>query len=392
MLTNLTSKSLSELGTIVPGGIQNAARQLGVSLIKNRTTEQTSFRHLYIHDTEKTALDKINGTAILFCGKNPNQLQTFLLDKTIILNPGVYYYVLPLIGTAQIAVCAKAGTRTESISLTKRPGSIMPLIEPSEILTLLYHEKERGFSFRGEQHDFWELTYVERGQLHNVVDGKDFVLEQGEIMFFLPGQFHSQHADRDQRVFYSTICFGMQFQKPELFNGHIFKADAETKTLFRQILEERNFGKIYSDDLILCYLKELIIRLLRTRQVEAVIKNIPTESRPALENTIVSSAEEYVRKHLHKRLTVSEIAESIPVSETYLSTLFKKNTGESLNHYINSRKMQLARDYILSGRYTFTQIAQLLGYNTVHYFSQSFKRYVGMTPSEYANSRKRESQ
>ncbi len=388
MLINLTPKSIAEFGTIEPKGMSAATGSLGVSLIKNRLTDKTSFRSLYIHDTKRTALDKIDGTAILFCGKSPNALHTFLLDKTVLLNPGVYYYVLPLIGTAQIAVCAPEGTRVQTIDKQDRPLSIMPVIEPSEVLTLLYHEKERGFSFKGEKHDFWELTYVERGTLHNVVDGKDYEQSQGEIMLFLPNQFHSQYADRDQRVFYSTIGFSMNFNEPDTLNGHIFKADFDTRALFRQIFEERDFGRIYSDDLILCYLKQLIIRLLRSRQVESVLRSAASETRPLLENTIVTAAEEYVRHHLHERLTVSEIAESIPVSETYLSALFKRNTGDSLNHYINTQKMQLARDYILSGQYSITQIAQMLGFSTIHYFSQSFKRHVGMTPTEYANSYK----
>ncbi len=385
MLINLTNKNLSGLGTVIPGGMTEAATRLGMSLIKNRLTDKTSFRTLYIHDSRKTALDKIDGTAVLFCGKSPDHLQTFLLDKTVLLEPGIFYYVLPLIGQAQIAVCAPPGTRTESIGIHKRAVSMLPIIEPTEIFTLFHHEKERGFCFPGERHHFWELTYVERGKLHNVVDGKDSVQEQGEISLFLPDQFHSQYAEPDQRVFYVTIGFDMQLKEPEAFKNMIFRADHHCRTLFRKMFDERDFGTAYRDDLILCYLKELLIRLLRGEQVENVVKHVPLESRPSLENSIVLAAEDYVRRNLTKRLTVSEIAGSIPVSETYLSSLFKKTTGESLNFYINSQKMQLACDYIRSGKFTFTQISDLLGYNTVHYFSQSFKRYVGMSPTEYEN-------
>ncbi len=386
MLINLTTKNLSGLGKVISGGMNDATSRLGISLVKNRITDRTSFRTLYIHDTKGTALDKISGTAVLFCGKSPNRLQAFLLDKTVLLEPGVYYYVLPLIGQAQISVCAPPGTRTESIGVHTRAVSMLPLIEPTEIFTLFHHEKERGFHFPGEKHNFWELTYVERGILHNVIDGKDTVQNEGEITLFLPNQFHSQYAEPNQRVFYVTIGFDMQIKEAEVFKNSVFKADHESCVLFRKMFEERDFGTAYRDDLILCYLKELLIRLLRSRQVEQVVKHIPIESRPTLENTIVLAAEDYVHRNLNRRLTVSEIADSIPVSETYLSSLFKKSTGESLNRYINTQKIQLACDYIRSGLYTFTEIAEILGYSTVHYFSQSFKRYVGMSPTEYANS------
>ncbi|MBR5235856.1 MAG: AraC family transcriptional regulator [Clostridia bacterium] len=391
MLTNLTSKSLAGLGAVVTGGMKEATVQLSNASTKNKTITQTSFRSLYVHDSQKTAIDKNSGTAILFCGHEPDNLRTFLLDKTVLLNPGVFYRVLPLIGSAEIAVCAPLGTRLVPIGLHERSCSILPLIEPTEIHTLLYHEKERGFSFKGECHDFWELTYVERGTLHNVVDGIDYTQSQGEIMLFLPNQFHSQYAEPNERVFYTTISFSMQFRNPDFFNGHIFTADHEIKTLFRRIFEEKDFGILYGNDLILCYLKELIIRLLRTDQVEAVVRKISPESRPAIENTIIAATESYVRKNLNRPLSVAEIAESIPISRTYLSALYKKVTGESLIHFINTEKMNAAKDYIAASGHNFTQIAQLLGYNNVHYFSQTFKRYTGMTPSTYAKLYKGES-
>jgi len=391
MLINLTDKTLGQLGSVYRGSIAEASAFLGMPLIKTRRIVQSSFRMLYVHHTQKTVLERTEGTAVLFCGKKPESLQTFLLDKTVILNPGVYYYVLPLLGETELSVCVPAGTQILQIAPTERLVSILPSIEPTEIFTLLHHEKERGFTMRGEEHDFWELTFVERGELHNLVDGVDYRQKQGEIMLFLPNQHHRQYAEQHERVFYMTVSFSMAFADPDFFRGKLFKADHETRTLFRRMLEERDSGRIYANDLILCHLKEVIIRLLRTGQVESIVKHAHAESRPLLENSIVLQAEEYVEKHLHRKLTVSEIASAIPVSESYLSALFKKNTGESLNYYINTKKLNLSKEYMRTGRYTFTEIAQMLGYSNVHYFSQSFKRHFGMTPSEYANLSKGES-
>ena len=180
MLINLTDKTLGDLGCLCRGSITDASALLSIPLIKSRRLSQTSFRILYKHDSQKTALERTDGTAILFCGKSPEQLQTFLLDKTVILNPGIYYYVLPLLGETELSVCAPSGTQTYPVTQKERLVSILPLIEPTEIFTLLHHEKERGFSMRGETHDFWELTFVERGELHNLVDGEDFTQRQGD--------------------------------------------------------------------------------------------------------------------------------------------------------------------------------------------------------------------
>ncbi len=390
MLKNLTTKSFSPYGTVFSGDIHAAAGALSVSLIKRRITEVSTFCTAYVNFEAKTAIEKAEGTAILFCGKTPTHFESFLLDKTVILAPGVYYHVLPLEHAAEIAVCAKGVTKTVKTKKTERPGGMLPAIEPTEIFTLFHHKKERGFSFRGEAHNFWELAYAERGTLYNVVDGDTYALSEGEMMLFLPNQFHRQYAEPDARVFYITIGFSMHFPEPDLFYGKIFTITPEMRTLFRQIFEEEKSGNIYTSDMILSYLKQLLISLLRTQAPKKARASAWDDSRPALENEIVSKTEHYVIANLYKKLTVAEIAETIPVSESYLSSLFKRHTGESLNHYINRQKLSLAKDYIRSGAYTFTQIAQILGYNNVHYFSRCFKNYTGLTPSEYANASKGE--
>ena len=91
-------------------------------------------------------------------------------------------------------------------------------------------------------------------------------------------------------------------------------------------------------------------------------------------------------QNISRRFGVSDVAASIPISEGYLSALFKKNEGITLNNYITDIKMEVAKAYIREGRFTFTQIANMIGYNNVHYFSTSFKKHFGVTPTEYANS------
>jgi len=98
---------------------------------------------------------------------------------------------------------------------------------------------------------------------------------------------------------------------------------------------------------------------------------------------------QYVKSNLEKKLTVSQIAKTIPISSNYLSTLFRKNTGKHLVEYIATEKMKKAKEYMREGKYTFTQISDMLGFNSIHYFSKLFKKQFGITPSEYSNAIKK---
>ena len=74
MLKNLTTKSFSPYGTILNGDIQAAGSVLSVSLIKRRVLSASSFVKAYVNFEAKTAIEKAEGTAILFCGKTPTCL------------------------------------------------------------------------------------------------------------------------------------------------------------------------------------------------------------------------------------------------------------------------------------------------------------------------------
>ena len=136
-------------------------------------------------------------------------------------------------------------------------------------------------------------------------------------------------------------------------------------------------------------MKEILIRLLRAQRLEHIIHKTDTEIKHTIESDIIVDVMQYVRNHLDKKLTVSEIAKMIPVSSSYLSTLFRKNTGKHLVEYISAEKMKRAKEYIREGKYTFTQISEMLGFNSIHYFSKLFKKQFGITPSEYSNAIKK---
>ena len=99
-------------------------------------------------------------------------------------------------------------------------------------------------------------------------------------------------------------------------------------------------------------------------------------------NTIV----EYLRANLQNPLTLEEIAASSHISVSKLSAIFRQQSGRGTIAYFNDMKIAEAKRLIRETSMNFTQIAESLGFCTVHYFSKLFKRITGITPSEYARS------
>ena len=90
--------------------------------------------------------------------------------------------------------------------------------------------------------------------------------------------------------------------------------------------------------------------------------------------------------NIAKRLTLSDICRDNLVGRSYLQKIFREKTGGGAMEYFGTLKIGAAKRMIREGTHNFTEIAALLGYNSIHYFSRHFKKVTGMTPSEYASS------
>ena len=85
-------------------------------------------------------------------------------------------------------------------------------------------------------------------------------------------------------------------------------------------------------------------------------------------------------------LNLRSLAQNLNISSSYLSSLFKKETGQTLTDYIVSRRMELARNLLSKTKLQVQTVAQHCGIMDVHYFSKLFKKATGMTPKEFRQS------
>lgn len=90
-----------------------------------------------------------------------------------------------------------------------------------------------------------------------------------------------------------------------------------------------------------------------------------------------------MQENLENRITREQIAEKVHFSEDYLSKIFKKETGISLNEYITQEKIAYAKKLIEEDKDSIGNIAVRLGYSSFSYFSDIFKRNTGCLPREY---------
>lgn len=98
---------------------------------------------------------------------------------------------------------------------------------------------------------------------------------------------------------------------------------------------------------------------------------------------ILRKAIDYIQEHYSEQVTLNEVAENIYVSTFYISRMFKRELGISFVDYLNDVRIEKAKELLKDVKYKTYEVAEMVGIPDPHYFSKIFKKYSGMTPSEY---------
>lgn len=94
---------------------------------------------------------------------------------------------------------------------------------------------------------------------------------------------------------------------------------------------------------------------------------------------------DYIYNHLHEKITTETLAKHVELNRSYLSTLFKKETKQSISTYILSKRMEAAQNMLRFSDYTYAEIASILAFSSQSHFIRVFHAQTGCTPKEYRN-------
>ena len=106
-----------------------------------------------------------------------------------------------------------------------------------KIITIFYMELSKSFCHDGEQHDFWEMVYIDKGEMICTADEKRYVLKSGEMTFHKPNEFHNLTGNDNVASNVSIVTFECKSRAMKYFEGKIFRLTSEEKALLSTIFE-----------------------------------------------------------------------------------------------------------------------------------------------------------
>lgn len=280
------------------------------------------------------------------------------------------------------------------------------IINIEKIITVFYMELSKNFCYDGEKHDFWEMVYIDKGEMICTADKNRFILKSGEMTFHKPNEFHNLSGNNNVNPNVSILTFECKSRIMKQFEGRIFKLDSEEKSLLSTLFEEAlscyklvdetnpllqtlkkiDNAPLGSSQMTKNLLEIFLIRL--SRRTDVITKKM---RRSYMIDGVdvpynIKEILDFLKANIYGRITISDVAKTLQKSESTIKQLFYSYRKEGIIHYYNSLKIAEAKKLIKSGQYNLTQIADMLSFDNPQYFTKCFKVHTKMTPSEYKNS------
>ncbi|WP_165822661.1 AraC family transcriptional regulator [Paenibacillus montanisoli] len=260
---------------------------------------------------------------------------------------------------------------------------------------------DRPFDGYYHSHLAAELLYVHRGRGKVVVRERTYELKAGTLFFFQPDQLHRVHAEIDAEAPYErTILHFM----PPVLEEHL-RAFPELHRFFMQLWQ----GRLVRQAFELGERGELLEQLLRYfadriggtagwqseegtlffAQLVQLIRTMAEQSAPeggAVPGGSARHSEQimkWINARYQEKFDLEEMAGALHLSKFHLSRVFRSETGSSITEYLIARRLKEACRLLRATALPIEMIGMEVGIGNASYFSQLFRKQIGVTPHEY---------
>lgn len=246
-----------------------------------------------------------------------------------------------------------------------------------------------GFQHINRKLDYYVLLLGREGTLYLTSENIQYEIKPHTYLLLQPGQEHFGYQVSQGPLSYYWIHFNTSRNQVKITNDYypgksgycfpkwgIFPSSPRLDLLLHQLLDISSQKRSPNGD----YAVSLLQLELSWAYQNASNFHCGSPQRQVFEIS------EWIRLHIHEPQTVSRIAMEFNYHPNYLSTLFKRVTGDTLLHYINRQKVSYSEELLLNTVLPIKQIALSSGFEDEKHFMKLFKQYKGVTPSQYRNS------
>jgi len=235
-------------------------------------------------------------------------------------------------------------------------------VNESAIKYLEFVNRENDDRHHTNEEDMYQYELLKAGDMR-VKDECERIIRSG-----LPGHLSN---DPLRNMKYLFVCSATLACRAAMSAG----LDAETCY---------NISDLYIQKMDLLNSIEDVLSL-RTEMFVFYTKKVSALPKKTVYSRPIEICIDYIYIHQHEPIHLDDLAALTGLNASYLSTLFKKETGLTVSKYILSKKMEEARNLLTYSEYSYSEIASILAFSSQSHFTKVFKTETGYTPREYRN-------
>ena len=238
-----------------------------------------------------------------------------------------------------------------------------------------------------------ELSFVISGEGKFTTNNSTELLLEGDVHFAPLGSSHEIKTVYTSNLRFAYIGFDfvdepldptMEQLRDFYTNTDAYKVTASSDLLIPIF---RNLDELYNQDILYpkmveTYLIQILIVVYRTFTQHEERTHYSSFSNLSLQRAVYAVIK-YIDKHIYEKIEVGLVAEGLGYNVSYLSTIFRKNTGLTLQRYISNKKLQKAIELMKYSGLTPNEVAKRLSFANVQTFNKAFKRTFGYPPTKF---------
>ncbi|UXR37938.1 AraC family transcriptional regulator [Staphylococcus simulans] len=243
---------------------------------------------------------------------------------------------------------------------------------------------ESGYRFGPAVRPNYIIHYVVSGKGYYEFNGQIYKLSAQQAFVIFPNKSSVYWADKEEPWHY--VWIGFTGLKSEDYVNEVgismaypvinFKEDNRCRDLIYNVLN-RHKTSVSDYFFFQSVLYDFLHEIQQNRHSIVGVNEMPEYSKYTHQSL------QYIENNYSQPFTITEMAESLYVNRSYLSRIFKQEVGVTLKEYINNFRITRARELLVITDHSYTEIAQLVGYESYNSFYKVFKQKTGDTPSVY---------
>ena len=254
------------------------------------------------------------------------------------------------------------------------------------LLYVSYSRYENDWHSLPHTHYCMELFYVLSGNGFFLVESQHFPVREGELVIVNPYVSHTELSFAENPLEYIVLGIdGIRFRMPGGEEQHYFHLAATPeqegysfylRTIFREMADQQDHYLEICQSLG----KSLLFQLQR-RLSQLLLSSSRTGR--ARGNSECARVKQYMDDHFTEEISLDLLAKLAHMNKHYLVHTFTKEVGCSPISYLQARRITESKHLLENSNHSVSQISRCLGFSSPSYFSQRFKKVVGMAPLEY---------